>query len=136
MLPDARALERVNAAVAGEHTVIHCEGWEQFETACRDEAVSLAIVDLFADGKSHFDVIRRLKMRAERLTIVAYVSVSPDRMRDLFDAGRAGIDGLLLKGQDDTPAAFRAVLERAEARGVAHVLRARLAKASPRKSVV
>ncbi len=131
MLPDARALERVNAAVAGEHTLVHCDGWEQFESACRDEEVSLAIVDLFADGKSHFDVIRRLKMRAERLTLVAYVSATPERTRDLFDAGRAGIDGLLIKGQDDTPAAFRAVLERAEARGVAHLLRARLANVSP-----
>jgi AraC-like DNA-binding protein len=130
MLPDARALERVNAAIAGEHTAVHCTGWKEFEAACKDEAVSLAIVDLFADGQSHFDVIRRLKMRAERLTLVAYVTVSPDRARDLFDAGRAGIDGLLIKGQDDTPAAFRAVLERAEARGVARLLRARLANAS------
>jgi len=131
MLPDARALERVNAAVAGEHTVIHCTGWEEFETACQDESVSLAIVDLFADGQSHFDIIRRLKMRAERLTLVAYVTVTAERARDLFDAGRAGIDGLLIKGQDDTPAAFRAVLERAEARGVARLLRARLANTTP-----
>ena len=71
MLPDARALERVNAAIAGEHTAVHCTGWEEFEAACKDESVSLAIVDLFADGQSHFDVIRRLKMRAERLTLVA-----------------------------------------------------------------
>lgn len=129
MLADPRALQRVNAAVNGEHTVLHCRDWEQLETTCKNEAVSLAIIDLFADGQSHFDVIRRLKMRAERLTLVAYVSVTPERARDLFDAGRAGIDGLLIAGQDDTPAAFRAVLERAEARGVAQLVRQHVSRA-------
>lgn len=131
MIADPTALQRLDAAVRGEHTVHHCKSWAELETACKDAAVSLAIVDLFADGKAHFDVIRRLKMRAERITLVAYVSVSPERARDLFDAGRAGLDGLLIAGQDDTPAAFRAVLERAEARGVAQALRPRVAHFEP-----
>lgn len=128
MLSDPRALQRLDVAVDGAHRVTHCATWPELEEACRDESVSLAILDLFADGRTHFDVIRRLKMRAERLTLVAYVSVGPERARDLFDAGRAGLDGLLIAGQDDTPAAFRAVLERAEARGVAQLLRARIAQ--------
>lgn len=131
MLTDPRALQRLSAAVQDEHTVLHCASWDALEATCRDETVSLAILDLFAQGKAHFDVIRRLKMRAERLTLVAYVTVTPERSRDLFDAGRAGLDGLLIAGQDDTPAAFRAVLERAEARGVAQVLRPRIAHLAP-----
>lgn len=127
MLTDPLALQRLSAAVHGEHTVIHCKSWDALEAACKEETVSLAILDLFAEGKAHFDVIRRLKLRAERLTLVAYVTVTPERSRDLFDAGRAGLDGLLIAGQDDTPAAFRAVLERAEARGVAQLLRPRVA---------
>lgn len=131
MLPDARASQRVNAAVQGEHRLVHCRDWTELEAACQDEEVTLAIIDLFADGHSHFDVVRRLKMRAERLTLVAYVTLTPDRARDLFDAGRAGFDGLLIVGQDDTPAAFRAVLERATARGVAQLIRPRLANLPP-----
>lgn len=131
MLTDPRALQRVTAATNGEHTVLHCRDWAELETTCKQEPVSLAILDLFAEGKAQFDVIRRLKMRAERLTLVAYVTVTPERSRDLFDAGRAGIDGLLIAGQDDTPAAFRAVLERAEARGVAQLLRSRLTDLPP-----
>ncbi len=126
MITDPQALQRLTAAVHGEHRVIHCTSWDALEQACKDDAVTLAILDLFAEGKAHFDVIRRLKMRAERLSLVAYVTVTQDRARDLFDAGRAGLDGLLIAGQDDTPAAFRAVLERAEARGVAQLLRPRL----------
>jgi AraC-like DNA-binding protein len=131
MLPDAKALARVDAAVAGEHRLIHCRTWPDFEAACQDEEVSLAIVDLFADGQSHFDVVRRLKMRAERLTLIAYVTMTLERSRDLFDAGRAGFDGLLLVGVDDTPAAFRAVLERATARTVAQLVRPLLTEVSP-----
>lgn len=127
MLSDPRSIQRLTAAVAGEHTVVPCASWGELEAACKAETVSLAIFDLFADGKAHFDVIRRLKLRAERITLVAYVTVSVERARDLFDAGRAGLDGLLIAGQDDTPAAFRAVLERAEARGVAQLLRPRVA---------
>lgn len=127
MLPDPTALQRLHAAVHGEHTVLHCASWEALEAACQEDNVSLAILDLFAEGRAHFDVIRRLKMRAERLTLVAYVSVTPERARDLFDAGRAGLDGLLIAGLDDTPQALRAVLERAEARGVAQLIRPRVA---------
>lgn len=131
MVTDPQALQRLSAAVHGDHVVVHCANWESLESACKNDAVSLAIVDLFAEGKAHFDVIRRLKLRAERLTLVAYVSVSADRARDLFDAGRAGLDGLLIAGQDDTPAAFRAVLERAEARGVAQLIRPRVSHFPP-----
>lgn len=131
MITDSHALQRLTAAVQGDHRLIHCTSWDALEQACKDDAVTLAILDLFAEGKAHFDVIRRLKMRAERITLVAYVTVSPERARDLFDAGRAGLDGLLIAGQDDTPAAFRAVLERAEARGVAQLLRPRLTGFGP-----
>ena len=126
MITDPQALQRLTAAVHGDHRIVHCTSWDALEQACRDDNVSLAILDLFAEGKAHFDVIRRLKMRAERISLVAYVTVTQDRARDLFDAGRAGLDGLLIAGQDDTPAALRAVLERAEARGVAQLLRPRL----------
>jgi len=127
MLTEPKALRRLADAVHDEHIVLHCDSWEALEAACHDESVTLAILDLFAGGRTPFDVIRRLKLRAERLTLVAYVTVTPDRARDLFDAGRAGLDGLLIAGQDDTPAAFRAVLERAEARGVAQMLRPQVA---------
>lgn len=127
MITDPQALQRLTAAVQGEQRLIHCTSWDALERACKDDTVTLAILDLFAEGKAHFDVIRRLKLRAERISLVAYVAVTPERARDLFDAGRAGLDGLLISGQDDTPAAFRAVLERAEARGVAQLIRPRVA---------
>jgi transcriptional regulator GlxA family with amidase domain len=55
----------------------------------------------------------------------------PERARDLFDAGRAGIDGLALAERDDAPERLAAILEQAEARSVANKLRSALTDVHP-----
>jgi AraC-like DNA-binding protein len=127
LLPLDRCLQRVHGAVRGQHTVTPCRGWDELFTACANEPVHLAVVDLFADGAASFERVRQLRTRFPRLTLIAYVTATPQRARDLFDAGRAGLDGLLLVDLDDSPQAVRTVVEQAEARGVAALLRHRLA---------
>ena len=131
LLPEDRCLQRVVHAVHGQHTVIPCKTWAEVFEASEDEAVHLAVVDLFADGKADFEHVRQLKLRFARITLVAYVAYAPGRSRDLFDAGRAGFDGLLIVDQDDTPASLRQVIEQAEARGVAGLIRNRLGDVHP-----
>jgi AraC-like DNA-binding protein len=131
LLPDDRCLQRVVHAVRGQHTVIPCKTWAEVVHACEDEAVHLAVLDLFADGKANFDHVRQLKLRFARVTLVAYVSFTPNRARELFDAGRAGFDGLLIADQDDTPLQLQSVIEQAEARGVAGLIRHRLGALHP-----
>jgi AraC-like DNA-binding protein len=126
LLPDDHCLQRVVHAVRGQHTVVPCKEWAELAAACENEAVHLAVVDLFADGKASFDPVRQLKLRFARVTLVAYVAVTPGRTRELFDAGRAGFDGLLIVDQDDSPLQLRSVIEQAEARGVAGLIRHRL----------
>jgi AraC-like DNA-binding protein len=131
LLPDDRCLQRVVHAVRGHHSVIPCKSWDDVFAACEDEAVHLAVLDLFTDVKANFERVRQLKLRFARVTLVAYVTASPDRARDLFDAGRAGIDGLVLVDQDDSPLQLRSVIEQAEARGVAGLIRHRLGSLQP-----
>lgn len=131
LLPDDRCFQRVVHAVRGHHSVIPCHSWEELFAICRDEAVHLAVVDLFADGNAGFDRVRQMKLRFARVTLVAYVAFAPGLARDLFDAGRAGIDGLLIVDQDDSPAQLRGVIEQAEARGVAGLIRHRLGTLQP-----
>jgi hypothetical protein len=131
LLPDDRCLQRVVHAVYGNHSVIPCKSWDDVFAACEDEAVHLAVLDLFADGKANFERVRQLKLRFARVTLVAYVAFVPSRARDLFDAGRAGIDGLLIVDQDDSPLQLRSVIEQAEARGVAGLIRHRLGSLQP-----
>ena len=63
--------------------------------------------------------------------IVAYVAFTASRARDLFDAGRAGFDGLIIVDQNDSPLQLKSVLGQAEARGVASLLRNRLGTLHP-----
>ena len=131
LLPDEGCLQRVVTAVQGHHVVIPCQSWADVITACEDEAVHLAVLDLFVDGKANFEQVRQLKLRFARVTLVAYVAFVPSRARDLFDAGRAGIDGLVIVDQDDGPLQLRSVIEQAEARGVAGLIRNRLGSLQP-----
>lgn len=131
LLPDPACLARVVQAARGRHEVLPCESWRDVIAACESEAVHLAVVDLFADGRANFDQVRSLKGRFARVTLVAYVVPSAGNSRDLFDAGRAGLDGLMLAGQDDSPAELRAVMEQAQARGVAGAVRQQLVGLSP-----
>jgi AraC-like DNA-binding protein len=131
LIPDDRCLQRLVHAVHGQHTVIPCKSWAEVVSACEDEAVHLAVVDLFVDGKANFDPVRQLKLRFARVTLVAYVTFTPSRARELFDAGRAGFDGLLIVDQDDSTLQLRNVIEQAEARGVAGLIRHRLGALQP-----
>jgi AraC-like DNA-binding protein len=131
LLPDNRCLQRVVHAVHGHHTVIPCQGWDDVFAACEDEAVHLAVLDLFADGRANFEHVRQLKVRFSRVTLVAYVAFNPSRARDLFDAGRAGFDGLIIVDQDDGTLQLKSVIEQAEARGVAGLVRHRLGALQP-----
>lgn len=131
LLPDDHCLQRLVHAVRGQHTVVPCKTWAEVVAASENEAVHLAVVDLFADGKANFDQARQLKLRFARVTLVAYVAFSPSRARDLFDAGRAGFDGLLIVDQDDSPLQLRSLIEQAEARGVAGLIRHRLGSLHP-----
>ena len=131
LLPDDRCLQRVVHAVQGHHSVLPCRSWEEVFSACDDEAVHLAVLDLFADGKANFERVRQLKLRFARVTLVAYVAYTQSRARDLFDAGRAGFDGLLIVDQDDSATQLKSVIEQAEARGVAGLIRHRLGSLQP-----
>ncbi|HLA90951.1 MAG TPA: helix-turn-helix domain-containing protein [Gemmatimonadaceae bacterium] len=131
LLPDDRCLQRVVSAVHGHHSVVACKTWAELQTACQNEAVHLAVVDLFADGRANFDPVRQLKLRFARVTLVAYVTFTPSRARELFDAGRAGFDGLLIADQDDSLLQLKSVIEQAEARGVAGLIRHRLGALQP-----
>ena len=131
LLPDDRCLQRLVHAVHGQHAVVPCTSWDDLVRVCADHAVHLAVVDLFADGRANFERVRQLKLQFARVSLVAYVAASPGRSRDLFDAGRAGFDGLVITDQDDTTPQLKSVVEQAEARGVAGLIRHRLGRLAP-----
>ena len=103
LLKSPEQLHRLRAAIRGRYLVSPCDSWDAVRRLCDAEAVSLAVLDLYADGAMDLDPVRQLRRLYPRLVTVAYVSVRPDRIRDVFDAGRAGLDALIIADRDATP---------------------------------
>jgi AraC-like DNA-binding protein len=93
---------------------------------CEQQPVRVAVLDLFIGGRANFEQIRHLKKKLPRLTLIAYVTFAADRAHDLFDAGRQGMDALVLADQDDAPRALLALIEQAESKSLGAVVRAAL----------
>ena len=126
LLPQASHVQRLRRAIRDRHQLSECDGWASLARTCDREPVRVAVVDLYAEGALALDKVQRLKQRLPRLTVLAYVTMAPDRAHDLFDAGRAGLDGLVLSGEDDAPRPLLALIEGAESRSLAGVVRGSL----------
>lgn len=126
LLPNAKHVQRLRAAIRDRHEIVECDSWQALIQACGRQPVRTAFIDLFAGTENSFDRVRHLKERLPRLTIVAYVEFTVNRAYDLFDAGRQGVDGLVLADQHDTPRALLALVERAESRSLGAIVRTSL----------
>ena len=131
LLRSPEQLHRLRAAIRGRYPVSPCDNWDAVRRLCDAEPVSLAVLDLYAGGRMDLEPVRQLRRLYPRLVTVAYVSVTPDRLRDLFDAGRAGIEGLIIADRDDAPTDLWTILEQAETRSVASGLRSALTEVDP-----
>jgi AraC-like DNA-binding protein len=130
LLPHQDRLRRLRAATRGRHQVAACADWGELRRLCETQPVSTAVFDLslFARGKGWLDPVRQLRRLHPGLITIAYVAIAgSDYGQDLFDAGRVGIDGLVIVDRDDGAERFAGLLEQAEARGQAAKLRNALA---------
>jgi AraC-like DNA-binding protein len=123
LLPQPLHVQRLRTAIRDRHELRECEDWASLTRTCDREPVRVAVVDLYWEREPNFEGVRQLKQRLPRLTLVAYVTMAAERGHDLFDAGRAGIDGLVLAGQDDAPRPLLAIIERAESKSLAGLIR-------------
>ncbi|MEP7000172.1 MAG: hypothetical protein ABI969_06820, partial [bacterium] len=119
LLPQQLYVQRLRSALRDRHELRECADWATLVRTCDREPVRVAVVDLYWEQAPNFEGVRQLKQRLPRLTLVAYVAMAAERGHDLFDAGRAGIDGLVLAGQDDSPRALVALIERSESKSLA-----------------
>ena len=115
--------QRLRVAIRDRHEIVSCDDWQALLRSCEQQAVRLAVIDLFTGGRANFERVRFLKQRLPRLTLIAYVDATIDRVHDLFDAGRQGIEGLILADRDDAPRALLALVEQAESRSLGSAVR-------------
>lgn len=123
LIPSKAHLQRIRVAVRDRHEIVACSRWDEVNDACESLPVRLVIADLFAEGSAAFEPLRQLKRRAPHLTVIMYSQVTAEDAHDIFDAGRQGVDGLIVAERDDAPRALLAVIERAEAKSLTSVLR-------------
>lgn len=126
LLPTAR-VQRVRTAASSQYDVIACEDWQALTRLCESSPVQTVVVDFCATGRASFDELRLLRGRFPRVAVVGYVASPPARSEDLFDAGRFGLEGLLIADEEDSPSRIVAALARAETRSVATLLDGELA---------
>lgn len=131
LLPNTKHLQRLRLALRDRHDVIVCGDWGSLVRVCEHQTVGLAFVDIFAGDPAPGDRIRRLKLRLPRLTLIAYITFTPDRASDLFDAGRQGTDGLIIADQQDSPRALLALVEQADSRNLGGIVRQALDGTDP-----
>ena len=116
-------LQRLRAAVRDRHEIVPCRTWEEVEETCDRRPVRLVIADLFADPSQSFERVRQLKRHSPQVTVTAYSAISVAQAHDIFDAGREGIDGLIIADLDDSPRSLLAFIEGAESRSLISLLR-------------
>lgn len=131
LLPSPVHIRRLRAALRDRHELRECASWSALARTCDREPVRVAVVDLFGEGPVNLEPLRELKQRLPRLTLVAYVDMAADRGHELFLAGRAGVDGLVLAGLDDAPRPLLALIERAEFESLAGLVRRSLEGVDP-----
>lgn len=133
LLPSQLRLSRLRAALRDRYGLVTCADFSELLRACSNEPVSLAIIDLFATPSLNegFDALRQLKRRFPSVAVVLYVAVPPAQPRDLFEAGRFGLDALIVADVDDEPRRMLPLIEQAEARGVLETLRRALGDVKP-----
>jgi AraC-like DNA-binding protein len=132
LLANPSVAQRVRMALTSRHSVLVCDDWGQLTRECRERPVQLVVVDLHdREGSANFDRMRTLRRECPRVGLIGWCRGEPPFMRDLFEAGRAGFDGVLLSDLDDSPERLLALVEQADARSVASVLRKSLGDVSP-----
>jgi AraC-like DNA-binding protein len=133
LVPSQLRMNRLRAAVRDRYTLMSCADWSELLRTCADEAVSVAVVDAFTEGDTMaaFDWLRQLKRRFPSIAVVLYASTPPATPRDLFEAGRFGLDGLIVTDLDDEPRRILRLIEQSEARTVLQILRIALGDVKP-----
>ena len=127
LLAHEQRLGRLRAAARDRYRFITCEDWTSLTRACERGPVSVVVFDLYVDGRADFERVRQLRVRVPRAALVAYVDVSKERARDMFDAGRCGIDVLVIAEESESAQQLATLLDQAEARSVSSMLKPHLA---------
>ena len=124
----APLLAHLRLVLAREHQLVVAEDWAALDRVIRSRPIDLAVVDPRADGMARSDEIQALLVRYRSLPLVLYMPLAPETLRITVELAKYGLPQVVLRGFDDEPNHFRALLDRQPARAVENALLSRIAK--------
>lgn len=131
LLPKETHLQRLRSAIRDRHRLAVCDSWQTLTTTCTEQPVRVVVVDFYSGGRARLEALRRLKYRFPRLTVIGYIDFAPDRAHDLFEAGRSGVDAIIIADVDDSTKGLLGVVGQAESRSLGAAVRRSLESVDP-----
>lgn len=93
-----------------QHTVSSASGWGELGVLVRRTPVDVIVVDPLAQGGAAVDEIVALSRRHPSIPVVVYTGFSPASMRATVELANHGLTEVVLRGYDDEPPRFAALL--------------------------
>lgn len=122
-------LARFRVLAGADHAIHDVASVADLEIVIRTRPIDVVVVDPQALGPTNIPALGTLLAKYQALPVIAYVSVSVEGMRGSLALAAFGVRHVALRGYDDQPAAFRAIVDRARADTVSASLLERLAPA-------
>jgi AraC-like DNA-binding protein len=106
-------LTAFSLAVGSRHSVRTVRTVAAFDTVLRLHPIDVAVIDPQAAGVGRGGLIQLIPVLARHSTVptISYTRVSPEAVRACACLATHGVRHVVLKGYDDDPASFRALLE-------------------------
>jgi AraC-like DNA-binding protein len=86
--------------------------WEALTQVIRTHPVDVAVVDPRDGGTMRTEELRQLLEQYASLPVVVYTTLTPEALRATVELAKHGVQHVVLRGFDDEPRRFRALLER------------------------
>lgn len=112
LLPDEVALSRLQRALEldrachAEHSVLRAGSWEQMRHLAVYFAPQLVIFDPHASGPFDIEECRPFRAEFPSIPLLPYARRNHMDVRDLLRLGALGVEDVVVRDEDDTPAAF------------------------------
>lgn len=125
LLRDADLRGRIARGLEGRIGVRFVDSRTDLVAAVRSGDVAAVLTEMWSrDGQSLVPELRALRIDMPSVPILVRATVSPSGIREVINAVRAGINGVIIPGEDDTGVGLqRAILDAIESSSAARLLR-------------
>ncbi len=105
-------LSHLRIVLGREHELRVADDWDALAAMVRSSAVDVAVVDPRDGGAMRTAELRQLLEQFGSLPVVVYTTLTPEALQGVVELAKHGVQHVAIRGFDDEPRRFRALLER------------------------